>query len=132
VSIDHVPRQSWAKADGRCVATWVRVLQVESAAKIIAELLVPVEDDRNEVKQRQLRELALINGTLRDEEYCNICGEKGHRQYECPSRQSEWIWRLCCGLYQMHLSVHALLGRFTWEAVASCSSLSMLCHPASA
>jgi hypothetical protein len=66
------------------------VLQVEAAAKLVAELLNPMDDDHNEHKQRQLRELALINGTLRDEEYCNICGEKGHRQFECPSRQSEW------------------------------------------
>ena len=25
-------------------------------------------------------------GTLRAEEYCTICGEKGHRQFECPNR----------------------------------------------
>lgn len=55
---------------------------------MVAELLVPVDDERNEHKQKQLRELALINGTLRDEEYCNLCGEKGHRQYECPARHS--------------------------------------------
>lgn len=28
----------------------------------------------------------MINGTLREEEYCQVCGEKGHRQFECPHR----------------------------------------------
>jgi splicing factor 1 len=60
--------------------------QVEKAAKIVKDLLTPVDDDKNEHKQKQLRELALINGTLRDDEYCHVCGEKGHRQYECPHR----------------------------------------------
>lgn len=54
---------------------------------MIRELLVPVADERNEHKQKQLRELALINGVIREEdEYCQVCGEKGHRQYECPQR----------------------------------------------
>jgi splicing factor 1 len=61
-------------------------LQVELAAKLIKELLTPVDDDKNEHKQKQLRELALINGTLREDEYCTICGEKGHRPFECPQR----------------------------------------------
>ena len=60
--------------------------QVEVAAKIIQDILTPVDDESNEHKQRQLRELALINGMLRDDEYCTICGEKGHRQYECQNR----------------------------------------------
>ena len=47
--------------------------------------MVPVDDGINEHKQRQLRELALINGTLREEDYCSICGEKGHRQ--CVGRR---------------------------------------------
>lgn len=59
---------------------------VEKAAKMIEVLLRPVDDSLNEHKQRQLRELALINGTLREDEYCPVCGEKGHRQFECPYR----------------------------------------------
>lgn len=57
---------------------------------VISKLLVPIEDDEaNEWKQKQLRELALINGTLRDDEYCQFCGEKGHRQFECPKRVAQ-------------------------------------------
>jgi splicing factor 1 len=59
---------------------------VEKATKIIEELLRPQDDAVNEHKQKQLRELALINGTLREDEYCPVCGEKGHRQFECPHR----------------------------------------------
>eukprot|EP01039_Chlorochromonas_danica_P000512 gene512-551_t len=59
---------------------------VEKAAKMIEILLRPVDDSLNEHKQRQLRELALINGTLREDEFCPVCGEKGHRQFECPYR----------------------------------------------
>jgi splicing factor 1 len=61
-------------------------LQVEMAGKMIEELLTPMDDEKNEHKQKQLRELALINGTLREDEYCTICGEKGHRPFECPQR----------------------------------------------
>ncbi len=53
---------------------------------MIEELLKPQDDALNEHKQKQLRELALINGTLREDEYCPVCGEKGHRQFECPHR----------------------------------------------
>lgn len=59
---------------------------VEKAAKMIEVILKPMDDNVNEHKQKQLRELALINGTLREDEYCPVCGEKGHRQFECPYR----------------------------------------------
>lgn len=59
---------------------------VEKASKMIEELLKPQDDALNEHKQKQLRELALINGTLREDEFCPVCGEKGHRQFECPHR----------------------------------------------
>lgn len=61
---------------------------LDKAAKEVQSLLVPVDDTRNSHKQKQLRELALINGTLRDDDYCHICGEKGHRQWECPNRDA--------------------------------------------
>ena len=61
--------------------------QVDAACLMVKELLSPVDDNMNVHKQKQLRELALINGTLRDENFCDICGEPGHRQYECPQKQ---------------------------------------------
>jgi splicing factor 1 len=58
------------------------------ATKLIEPLLNPCDDADNAHKQAQLRELALINGTLRTDVYCQICGEKGHRQFECPKRHN--------------------------------------------
>ena len=60
--------------------------KVEKAAVLVDKLLNPSEEDLVLHKQKQLRELALINGTLREDEYCPVCGEKGHRQFECPHR----------------------------------------------
>jgi splicing factor 1 len=59
---------------------------VAKAVALVTPLLNPIDDDDNDYKQAQLRELALINGTLRTEVYCKICGEQGHRQFECPKR----------------------------------------------
>lgn len=43
-------------------------------------------ETQNELKRNQLRELAALNGTLRDDENqaCQNCGEIGHRKYDCP------------------------------------------------
>ena len=65
--------------------TGERLAEVEAAAALIADLLKPVDDDTNEWKKRQLMELAVINGTMRDlKAPCSRCGEPGHRHYECP------------------------------------------------
>mmetsp|Transcript_3113 Transcript_3113/g.4530 ORF Transcript_3113/g.4530 Transcript_3113/m.4530 type:complete len:713 (-) Transcript_3113:2635-4773(-) len=61
---------------------------VDAAADMINDMLVVIDDDKNVHKQQQLRELALLNGTLKDDEYCPICAEKGHRAFECPKRFS--------------------------------------------
>ncbi|RYG68328.1 hypothetical protein EON64_05410, partial [archaeon] len=60
--------------------------QVEKAAKLVEALLNQDEASLLEHKQKQLKHLALINGTLQEDEYCPICGEKGHKQFECPYR----------------------------------------------
>jgi splicing factor 1 len=59
---------------------------VEEAAKMCENLMRPQDDDIEAHKQKQLRQLALINGTLREDEFCPVCGEQGHRQWECPHR----------------------------------------------
>ena len=53
--------------------------QADDAAKMIEELLVPTDEARNEHKRLQLRELAALNGTLKDDEHCYLCGQGGHR-----------------------------------------------------
>jgi len=77
-------------------------VQIERASKLVHSLLVPVDETRNEHKRKQLRELAAINGTLKDklwmttvnesEEFsfdrasvkCKICGEVSHPTMDCP------------------------------------------------
>eukprot|EP00559_Dactyliosolen_fragilissimus_P005218 CAMPEP_0184860596 /NCGR_PEP_ID=MMETSP0580-20130426/5459_1 /TAXON_ID=1118495 /ORGANISM="Dactyliosolen fragilissimus" /LENGTH=854 /DNA_ID=CAMNT_0027357761 /DNA_START=69 /DNA_END=2633 /DNA_ORIENTATION=- len=61
---------------------------VDAAADMVEQMMVVIDDDKNVHKQQQLRELALLNGTLKDDEYCTICAEKGHRPFECPKRFS--------------------------------------------
>ena len=56
------------------------------AEQMVIELLVVQDDATNVLKNQQLRELALINGTLREQEACTVCGEEGHRSYLCPNR----------------------------------------------
>ena len=56
---------------------------VDKASELVKQMLVVIDDDRNQFKQNQLRELALLNGTLKDDDYCILCAEKGHRQFEC-------------------------------------------------
>lgn len=72
---------------------------LEQAAGMVEKLLVPVDEGRNEHKRAQLRELAALNGTIRDDEFCRLCGEFGHRQFACPARNSTFnsdvVCRIC-------------------------------------
>eukprot|EP01029_Cantina_marsupialis_P022838 TRINITY_DN56062_c0_g1_i1.p1 TRINITY_DN56062_c0_g1~~TRINITY_DN56062_c0_g1_i1.p1 ORF type:complete len:676 (-),score=269.19 TRINITY_DN56062_c0_g1_i1:649-2676(-) len=63
---------------------------LERASEEIQRLLTPVDDDTNEHKQKQLEELALING-MRYDNNCHFCGGTGHRQHECPNRMKEMV-----------------------------------------
>jgi splicing factor 1 len=69
---------------------------LEAAAGMVEKLLQPVDEVLNEHKRQQLRELAALNGTIRDEEYCRLCGEPGHRQYACPTRTSTFKSEVVC------------------------------------
>ena len=81
--------------------------EVDRAAAMVRQLLKPVDETFNEHKRAQLRELALINGTLRDIEgmnypekdvasyradvalvTCAICGDGGHPTRDCPMRNN--------------------------------------------
>ncbi|KAL4854110.1 Splicing factor-like protein 1 [Chlorella vulgaris] len=94
---------------------------VDAAASMVERLLQPMDEEMNEHKklqvlmthnvELQLRELATLNGTLKDEEYCFICGESGkdlchasggpydfahvgrHQQSECPKKAID-VYRL--------------------------------------
>jgi hypothetical protein len=55
-------------------------VQVDAAVALINRLLQPDDEEMNVHKQLQLRELAALNGTLKDETFCFICGDSGEWQ----------------------------------------------------
>ncbi|KMZ72935.1 splicing factor-related [Zostera marina] len=69
---------------------------VDAAAGMVEKLLMPVDEVLNEHKRQQLRELAALNGTIKDDEFCRLCGEPGHRQYACPARNSTFKSDVLC------------------------------------
>ncbi|KAF9602639.1 hypothetical protein IFM89_030527 [Coptis chinensis] len=69
---------------------------LDAAAGMVEKLLQPVDEGLNEHKRQQLRELAALNGTIRDDEFCRLCGEAGHRQYACPSRTNTFKSDVLC------------------------------------
>ncbi|CAK9185028.1 unnamed protein product [Ilex paraguariensis] len=69
---------------------------LDAAAGMVEKLLQPVDEVLNEHKRQQLRELAALNGTIREDEFCRLCGEPGHRQYACPARMSTFKSDVLC------------------------------------
>ncbi|POS88318.1 hypothetical protein EPUL_000618 [Erysiphe pulchra] len=66
----------------------------------IIETAASIPEGQNELKRNQLRELAALNGTLRDDENqaCQNCGQIGHRKYDCPEQRNftaNIICRIC-------------------------------------
>lgn len=83
--------------------------KVEKAVAIINKIIehaasTPEED--NELKRLQLRELAIMNGTLReeDQQVCSNCGQLGHLHYDCKESRNitnNLICRICGGAGHM-------------------------------
>ncbi|WFD03821.1 hypothetical protein MOBT1_002516 [Malassezia obtusa] len=74
--------------DMHCIVTADTERQVKHCIKLINEVVstaASTPETQNDHKRSQLRELAVLNGTLRDDEnqVCQNCGEKGHRKFEC-------------------------------------------------
>ena len=66
--------------------SWLRV--VYQAGEMVEALLNPEDMKVSQHKEKQMYELACINGTLKTDDFCHICGDKGHKQYECPTRMN--------------------------------------------
>lgn len=81
------------------------IAMVQKAIIIINQIIetaVRTPEESNELKRNQLRELASINGTLRDEIdtlTCSNCGQAGHRRFECPEKTNVTSYLVCktCG-----------------------------------
>lgn len=72
-----------------CVVTGDDEAKVKKCVRLInlvIETAASTPEGENDHKRNQLRELAALNGTLRDDEnqVCQNCGAKGHRKFECP------------------------------------------------
>jgi splicing factor 1 len=66
----------------------------------VIETAASTPEGQNDHKRNQLRELAALNGTLRDDEnqICQNCGGIGHRKYDCPEQRNftaNIICRVC-------------------------------------
>lgn len=92
------------REDLHCIIHGDSEFQVNKAIELINEVVqtgVKLPDHANTHKMHQLKELATINGTLRDDSQmiCTTCGIAGHRRSECPSRESVTTSLVCrnCG-----------------------------------
>lgn len=78
--------------------------KINKAKKLIhnvIETAASIPEGQNALKRNQLRELAALNGTLRDDENqaCQNCGRIGHRKYDCPDKPNYTASIICrvCG-----------------------------------
>lgn len=83
-----------------CVVTADDEASVKKCIKLINQVIetaASTPEGENDHKRNQLRELAALNGTLRDDEnqLCKNCGNKGHRAFECPE-QRNWTAHIIC------------------------------------
>ncbi|KAK7203088.1 hypothetical protein BZA70DRAFT_283851 [Myxozyma melibiosi] len=95
--------QSNLEEDLHCLIIADTEEKVQKAIKLVNKVIstaASIPEGENELKRNQLRELASLNGTLRDDENqaCQNCGELGHRKYECPNQRNytaNIICRIC-------------------------------------
>ncbi|KAJ8100367.1 hypothetical protein POJ06DRAFT_252481 [Lipomyces tetrasporus] len=95
--------QSNLEEDLHCLIIADTEDKVQKAIKLVnrvIETAASIPEGQNELKRNQLRELAALNGTLRDDENqaCQNCGELGHRKYDCPHQRNytaNIICRIC-------------------------------------
>ncbi|KAG8819047.1 hypothetical protein FRC19_010154 [Serendipita sp. 401] len=92
-----------AEEDLHCLVTGDSDAKVQACVRLInrvIETAASTPEGQNDHKRNQLRELAALNGTLRDDEnqICQNCGGVGHRKYDCPEQRNftaNIICRVC-------------------------------------
>lgn len=78
--------------------------KVDKAVAVINKIIetaASTPEEENDLKRQQLRQLAIINGTLRDGDdmVCGNCGQPGHRSFDCMEARNVTNNLLCriCG-----------------------------------
>ncbi|OCH95465.1 hypothetical protein OBBRIDRAFT_788351 [Obba rivulosa] len=92
-----------AEEDLHCLVTADSEDKVVACVRMINKVIetaASTPEGQNDHKRNQLRELAALNGTLRDDEnqICQNCGGVGHRKYDCPEQRNftaNIICRVC-------------------------------------
>ncbi|KAK6331172.1 Branchpoint-bridging protein [Orbilia brochopaga] len=78
-----------------------KVNKAKALINEVIETAASIPEGQNTLKRNQLRELAALNGTLRDDENqaCQNCGQIGHRKYDCPEQRNFTASIICrvCG-----------------------------------
>ncbi|PWN30296.1 hypothetical protein BDZ90DRAFT_257381 [Jaminaea rosea] len=92
--------------DMHCVITADDDAKVKHCIQLINKVIetaASTPESQNDHKRSQLRELATLNGTLRDDEnqVCQNCGAKGHRRFECNEQRN----------YTAHITCHRCGGQ---------------------
>lgn len=72
------------------LVTGINSEQVRIAVDRIKEIVrqgIEVPENENNLRRTQLRQLAMLNGTLRENDSrCNNCGSNNHKSWQCPER----------------------------------------------
>lgn len=98
-----------ADEDLHCLITADSKDKVDACVKLVNQVIqtaASTPESQNTQKIQQLRELAAICGTLRDDEaaVCINCGGAGHRKYDCPEPRNftaSIVCRICGGAGHM-------------------------------
>lgn len=105
--------------------------QVDRASAMVEKLCTPSDDEHNEHKRLQLRELAALNGTLKDITACFICGDEGHDAEHCPKKVgggSSACWSVDSLAWPHHCTVRGGATLPPVYEVAACLDTAMALH----
>lgn len=87
----RAPNQSGSDENLHCTVSAIFPESIEKAFQLIQEVVdtaIETPEHQNDFKRSQLRQLAELNGTLRDYEnqLCSHCHMPGHIRFACPER----------------------------------------------
>lgn len=72
------------------LVTGINEEQVKIAVDRIKEIVrqgIELPENQNNLRRTQLRQLAMLNGTLRENDSrCNNCGSSNHKSWQCPEK----------------------------------------------